>query len=688
MLAISLLALALPLQGAPKSSDLFLPYFEQTSKPTSEWLARFEGSGGTDQDALWCLFWKDDRSEAVIAALKTALARCPDPGAKLAIDTVLDQWEVAHDCVPSDADSELDRWPFPLLDGDDAAVEASLAMDDRTIRARAALTLVARRRSVDAAVRALVDTVLADSKGTWPGTPWYAWSRTGGDDAIDAPGVALAFVRAFAGSAFDRAAAKLVERSKDDPDRLRFLLRQVRLATSPPPPDVTQVLAPIAAGTDRNALRALRLLAATRSIEPWAVLDSHSDFHAPWNLEPLADTGGEPAVAKALGAAVRAAVGAGTLEATDVRGLAAIGLRSAAVRAAIVPALEPLLKRDDAVGAEALFVLTHLGDAGEAVRGKYLQVLGDWKAFDAAGLEWLPCLAEHDARTLEAFERIFDKAESKRPLMYPLAAAGWKDERRSARVKRFVDAIEPTDFWTWYQLFELGFAVERAPADSDPVYMKVHKLALAIRSKRARGAAAGADENALRKLVIEGEEPQGEFGYADAYTWGIDRIVKLGLADDAFVQWGAEFMLDADHFHQENVAQALAERVLDRRTQAVLCHLGDIFGDDRMQYVQLYGHLGVAGIEKAATIRKAARAGNLKAIEALASVARLGKPEEEVLVALVQRGLRDRRLDALKVIRQNRIAGSLVTAAVADARNDLDDAVRSAAAQAYAATAK
>lgn len=204
--------------AAPKSgaiaerlSQLFLPRQECTKRPVTEWLERLRQSTGRDaHDALWCVYWTNDRSPVVIEQLNSIYA-CASPNLAREIDVVLTEWEVPHaSAAPcwiaessggpatpeqvdldfagelgwhaEDLDSVLPErdWhprkglgcyisprglfavPLRPVDLPNAELVRALDSTDRIAQAEAAVTLALRRQPVTRALRALLARDAAD----------------------------------------------------------------------------------------------------------------------------------------------------------------------------------------------------------------------------------------------------------------------------------------------------------------------------------------------------------------------------------------------------------------------------------------------------------------------------------------------------------------------------------------------
>src|SRR5882672_7548848 len=74
-------------QYAEAFPDLFLPYFEHTKKSLTEWMAKVRRTESAD--ALWCVFYKSDRSAKVVDLVKEMSSKFSDSPVRRAANAIL-----------------------------------------------------------------------------------------------------------------------------------------------------------------------------------------------------------------------------------------------------------------------------------------------------------------------------------------------------------------------------------------------------------------------------------------------------------------------------------------------------------------------------------------------------------------------------------------------------------------------
>ncbi len=690
--------------GEKKVEDLFLPAFEYQSRTSAEWLDAFVRSGGEDSDALFCVFYWDDRSEPVLAALRSCLlAPGTSAGARRNIETVLSHWQVEYELPPAlppppqpaprDGMYYPSRRPFvpplPLLEGDDPSLLALLRQaEDPLRRARAAITLVCRQRHVEEVIPLLVRAVFDQTKGTWRG---QVFSRSNGEvPETEALGHALIFCMDFAGSAADQALAGLLGDEQSEEALVLFVLRQVGSSSVALPEVYLPVLPDLAARTGKTGRWALRRALLLGLGQRWSrYFADLTDQANRWAVGSRSQDDPPTPEAGMLMARVTAAFLSAALQGSvqfdprDAWLFLEPGLRDETVRGEVIAGLLPFLDRD---GDDVFRVLCHLGADAPEMKERYLQVLEAWSDLSGEGLERLPCLHQHDQETLSALTALFERAEEKRPFLWPLAAAGLLDDEMSDLGRRTLAAMDAHHPHGWWDVHRLGCrcAPEVHPTD-DPA-VQVNKLALAIRTLRDRGQDATAQASRLMALLSENEEPQGDFGYSDPFVLGAARIAELGIATSEFLDWAVEYLLHQNTYHFAEVADMVACFPLNRRQQAILCHAteDDPFGEQSR--VGLLAVQGVVSIECADWIREhLERSFNLEIIDLLLDITRPTAAERDLLARAITGGIAGDRARALHIVEKHGVDAAEIVAAVTHAQADCDACVRRAAGKALRA---
>lgn len=710
----ALLALVL---GAPPSraAEPFLPFFECQGATLDEWLRRFDGSGGRSSQALWCVFYRDDGSERVRAALRRWYRDGADERVRKEIVAILTHWGETPEETPALEDAPPpvpvgDAYPiakrpfappFAPLEGEVEAVRRALAGTDRVARARAAVALVRRPEEVERVVRTLVTALFEETQGTWRGR--LVQSSEPAQDASELTGHALEWCVEFAGDAADAALIGMIEDPELGDDLRQFILRQVPFSRHQDVREIGTALRDLCDRTDGIGVNALeRLLQLLRGSEPWSIATppdpNNWTLHVLQTRRPMADPALEALVAGALAAQLELAIDGDRLGPVLVAEALELATRSAEVRLRVVPVLLSAFQETRAAEEVLVYALISLGESSPALREAYVEVLDSLKKPTREQILRIPCLREHDERTTAALERLFRRLDDPGDLVYPMFFGGLLHPRASRLGGEFLDWCVEHGQFAWSPLYELGLRDEPELRTTDPLIARVMKSAITVRTRLERGRPAEAAIVALLGLLRDGVEPEGDFGpWADPFAAGFRVIGELDVATPDFLDWSVGFMLDANHGHQEHAAAMLTHYALDRHQQALLCHLQDIFGIS--EYVEVLACQGAASLERVAEIRdllaeprrdfrtQTARV-DLEVLDAVLRITRPTAREQAWLAAAIEGGVCSDRARALAIVEARCVDTPAIRAAVERAASDVDSKVRAGAARAQAAFAK
>src|SRR5512138_1388739 len=79
----------------------FVPALQHGTRSVPQWLEEL-AQGNRPLDALWSLYYADDHSPEVIAALKSGLADSRTPECRMGADSILCQWRVPHELLSAE----------------------------------------------------------------------------------------------------------------------------------------------------------------------------------------------------------------------------------------------------------------------------------------------------------------------------------------------------------------------------------------------------------------------------------------------------------------------------------------------------------------------------------------------------------------------------------------------------------
>lgn len=691
-----------------RSKVPFLPAIDFASRSVEEWRSELARSGGRSREALWSLFYHDDRGDETVAELRRWQRDARTVEARRELEVVLNHWSLPVDAplplpglreradVPAGhlaLPSEPYETPFPrFADLDQRALLERLDGDDPMTRARAALTLVHAGRDVGRVVRTLSSALFAETAGTWCGSPYVRNDRI---PEHDVTGSALLWCIDHAGSSADEALLELLLDPEVDEARRPAelgVLRQVGPSSAASPAVVTDGLVVLAERPGRTGVLACRWALRVADVAYTSSFQTDFGFEWSWSevpdswwmREPLGSPPAEEMLARVVGAFLRGRRARGTGTAEDLAAALVAGLRSGVAARVLVPEVLPWLEREDAVGEAALFVVCALGASASDVRARYVEALRRIDPDDPSAR--IPRLRHHDGETLAALEAAFDAAGDKAPFFDPLLAAGLLDVPWSRVGREAVrSARRATSPWSrWYGWFACGVRGVPEVAPTDPAYEQVEMLAIAIRTLREYGRDASAPQDALERLVMEAPPERGNGSFVGAVP---RRIEALGIASRTFIDWSIDYVCDPERYHHREFGRMLQRFALDRRQQARLCHFDSIWGLG--DHLALFAARGEASIERVGEIRGLVRPHRswrngvvrhrLEVLDAILSITKATPAELGVLRRALDDGDAAHRREAVELVARHGVTAPSIVDAVRRRSVDLDAGVRRAA---------
>lgn len=701
---------ALVQQGVGEiKADLFLPAFEYKTKSLTEWASIFEGGGEGSGDALWCIYYWDDRSDPVCEVLRSRLGEELDPEVVGDIEAILNHWGVEHvqRRVPSVPRPEwiddgegfaLQTIPFsppiPPLDRGTEDLLAALEGNDAVNQARAAIALIGHEPHVERAVHALVRSLARDPEW-WSGrTPENPPRSVLARDVL---GLALEWCIEFAGTAADQALIRLLADEKAGDDLRRFILEKVSFSTHSEVGVFGPTLLELSARDDD--VGDLAVLKALFMVLGWNWDIGHLPGHGtpyrsaswPVSVSGLDAPAEEDLIASALTHYLTRRIRSGTLRVENVRDSIGAFVFSARVRERIAPTLWSLTERADDVGVAALYGLCWAGVDTPDLRRRYIEVIDRVRDVSDATIRWIPCLATHNGATRSALERLYARAASmdRSAFLWPFAIGGLLDPGVSEVGQRFLDDLVDSTDSLWFRLYGLGYRGEPAVRDSDGPMDRLMKHAIAVRTMREQGKDPATRIEALLEILRKSEEPYGRKAPSeDHFHTGYWIVRDLDLADREFLDASLEFMLDTKGFHQRSTARMLHAYPLDRRQQAILCQASSYHGV--RHFWPVLAAQGEASLERVGEIRALMAEGvrdfrarsprlDLDILAAVLQITRASVQEESWLAKALRSGVCADRVTTLDLIRTHRVDTPAIRRGVKAAIRDVDSRVREAA---------
>jgi len=710
LMALTLTASALRIGRVPWSAQrldqLVVPAVDHGTRSVDEWLARFRAGGPEAREALWCLYYADERFPRVIDALRDGLGgdlRCD-------VDAVLTDWEIPHDPLSpahfgvsggesfearlgmSSASFDVRPW---LLDLPEEELLAALDSGARPRRARAALSLVARHREVERALRALVEW-LGESRVTWRTSLWAREGETelDGEDALGILGFAWAW--RFAGEEAERVLAELLLDASVDLELRRFVLERLvpRSTYDRRParePRLRAALLDLTAGGPladgaRAELATLVGAAPAGRVRPFD--EAHLHRRSLGLVAPEDDELRARLVAEWIEAEGPAPSIDSELELLGRLTFSVLGAPQTLEVAR--PWLEARLERPGRVGEEALRALCHAGESGSRVRAAYvahvefLQPDRDEVDPPRKLRERVPCLRQHDDRTAEALAALVRRCESPMELLPAMEAAGWiTDPAPPLAFEFFVAQAAVTDPEAlWGALDFRGYAGPCELLVTDSAWTRVATLGIRARGELRRGRDARAEAAELWTILERGNPKTG--GSPNDFHMRAMRLVcELDLDPERFTDYALGLLMSESEsylsYPRTTAVRLLAGMDLDRRQQGLLCRMrtGPLPVDG---WQELLASQGRASVERAVDLRRDLYAGRPRALQALLRVTKPSALDRRYLLDQLEHGTAVQRREALEMVRNFELDAPEIAAGVRARRADGDPRVRELAA--------
>jgi len=709
-------------------ADLDLPVLIHDRHPVEHWMDVLREGGSGSREALWSLFYRNDRSAEVVDFLKAELEqrrvgarRHPESSGRRflhrEIDVVLGDWGVDHDGLLLE-----EYWDPTRRNGRFATpeevfappAEQSFASDEelldrldfpvRRTSIAAAVTLIARQREVEAAVRSLFHHLHRHEVAT--GNPFWGlgeldeWEE---DDVLTIR--ALRWAWEHAGTAAERALAGLLADTAEPIAVKGFLLDRVGLRSlsrreirdERALPAVLVELArggPLAASARRELFRIGEV-----SGEPMEGLFDESCSHL-WRrplerpvledhlataVRDLLASDESLEVSDRLAAWVRAREDGGEPSAEillDMQKLCFIQRavqRSERVLEAARPWLLEALERPGIIGREALRLLCHAGESGPPVREAYRRRLEAMERFEPEDLVEVPCLVEHDAQTLESLLRVLRRARRKECLHEQIASGGLLDVNRDDGIARVYAAyLDRAGVDEWYEMWEDGYNGRCTISPIDSRMTRVCKLGIDARRKRALGQSVAWETAKLWDVLECGYHRSGA-APTNYYSEAMYIIHELDLDAERFLEWGIWFLshprnLGFPSYHCAAVAKVLERMGLSEEQQTALTWtFADVPIEQRGRALELHE---MTGIERVVDLRHRLYRGDMSVVPSIQQYSRLSPLDEWCLTEALRFGAARDREEVLVLIRDLGLSFPGLDEAVRRCAGDCDDRVR------------
>jgi len=634
----------------PEPPRKFVAALDYAQKSTMDWVAELHRRQLASTDALWSLYYIDDRSEAVVAALERCCKESTDRVARCVSDTVLIAWQIPHDLLPpQDYIASGDPVPVatlflpPLAMKTVDAAQCAIDLHGTDVRASlsAAEALILSGHHADKALTELLTRVRALREA--------AIESSNPETLMDSRRVQN-WARKFAGSAFGAAVGALLEGEQDDASKALAwfrLLEEDRVSATGALPAIQR----LSARQDSLGQRARAWIA--NLVHPRAPADEW-ELHATLKYARESDPYVDEAVAEYVTTQNASTLAVGADAAGMLANLHDLILTNAALAARWTPVLREFVKRDDATGLEALRILSHLGDDSPIVRARYLDFVRAWR-FTADRVGRVPCRKHHDPETLTAFTELFQRAPAKDEFQQQLEFAGLTDSSKTPLARAFLDSFDRhrgISPWLvgagWRGLVEVDATARRAA--------QVNRIALNIATKHDLGQDYASDEAQLVAILDLPYDQDGADGYDDQVQWGFGHAADLGLHSPGLVRAALHY-LDLGGFpngfdaHVDSARSFLEDAVLTLDQQAeVERRLGSgEYGVGWRCSNPAHARRGAVALEHAVRLRSMLYRGDIGALEYLLKATVPSPCDEAYWLVQVDRGSADERLAALKL---------------------------------------
>lgn len=686
ILAISALQVS-PSQAASR----FFPALRWKERDVGEWSSIVE-SGPLSQigNALWCLYYADERSTRVLNALRSVEQRDSNVEVQRIADSILCQWHVEHQpidaetyCTPASAVSPPTLFQPPVPPSDIPGNEIEHAL--RSANSDECFGAASRGTLSELHLRAALREILHR----------YETTQDRNDlDAMPKARAMLEWARSYAGSAFgelisDEGTAEL-ERDGANGPRLLALLKLLGAESA-----AARGALPLLSKLHGHGGE-IGNLARSQLFRLW--YGSASDRADDWSIHRFviphveSDPNVSTSVATVMGAELDRLCKTGGPMLEDLERLHVLCLRHVALADRCRPRLVELMSREDDVGLEALRILTHVDSPDRIVRERYLATMRAWSAFDDASMKRLPCWKHHDRETLAAFERVFDRVNDKLLLCGSLQFAGLLDADTQPIVRKLFDSLEGSSGGAWAWLECSGFRGSMVPSDSKDRTLRVNQLAIEIATLRDSGRDFAKAESNLSAVLALEYDRDGGGGYDDYVQWGFFHALSLKLRSPEIVDVAIHYVelgdfaagfgthYDAATAFLESTPMSEAQQV---RLRAALPRINapenQWHGVNIVDASHAGRPLGRVSLEDVPALRCMLYRGNMHALDELARCTPLIARDEAYLHAMLERAPQEQRLWALRLVQTYRLDGPALRDSVRRSASDPDYDVRESA---------
>ncbi len=709
--------------GDERTDPPFLAPVDHVKKSSAEWADEFKRSGFTSLNALWCIHFSGDRSKSNVELLREAHSKASED-VQGAIETILIDWNAPYsDLLSVESpdhrpveDREHDEWtlaegafdpPLPVIDGSGPNLLGLVLGEEPFTAARAAITLSLRQEEGRALVRALLRRVADTSNREWRGEALLRdeWRPTQGRAPAnvrrlaksEALGFALQYSLETLGAAADLEVLSEIDDPSSTPEFRTFLLER---------------LDSIARGgtVARFAVRRLMLTCGLeleeRESYPYF---GHDAQHATSLDPPLLNAPLESLLSDALEADFRWRLRRsdfGNDASTSIANWWGAARRSAIVRDRFITLAMPLVRRDDSVGGDAVFALSHLGADSHELRDAFVRNVDGMISNRSPHFDRIGCLAGRDERTVAALSRAFDAAPNKAELVWPIASTGLFMNAAEGSERDLVQRVaqwsnsrrpgDPTLEAARDEARALLLAFQPDRYEEIPKALRPHALEHAFTFVTALGGDGRAQIAGWERILREPYAEAGANGGGDYWEWSLEYLAKHRVVNDELVAFCFARLVDPESFrsHQEAACKVLMNASLDDRQRAIIAK-STWFNIQPLELRSLAARQGRIAIETVPWFRRKRteiqaslpwwRAECLESLDAIAKITRLSEDEEGIVRRAIDNGSAVERESALRILTTCIDPGSVSPAvrnAVSRRCNDVDSLVVAAAREA------
>lgn len=633
----------------------FVPALQHGSRSVAQWIEELQ-HGAQPLDAVWSLYYADERSAAVIAALKDALAPSRTPECRMAADTILCQWHVQHELLPAEV------YSGGATIGDYAKrfePPEELAQGERG----KLLQHLVHNEDAAQALQHLLDVPLA--------TEWAA--AFAGSSWFDALGERLA-----QSESLEKALASHADWENQ-------IAKHGAGATAAIP-----WLARILARGGAEAEFAHRLIGPLTGWQCRSPDQPPDPYYLLNRAIPRTEEFVDPLVEQHLLDEAARALEAKPLSPETTLWLHAVALANPRVAELCRQRLPDRLGAAVEPASDILRLLTHVESNDPRVHAAYVRTLRDWNESDSAGLEAVPFWRKHDDETRTALRELILRATKPAALDVQLCFAGEVDAASSELARIYLERTRGTSPWLVSEGFRGKIEVDKQLS----LAQQVNQIALNIAGKQAHGEEFADDEQQLVAILERPYDKGGAGGYDDQVQWGFFHAQQLGLHSRALVRVALHYIKIGDTLEGYSTHSDAAGPYLESIPLEIEDHLAlrKLRPPDRAEpqwrgidlAESRFGGEPVTklSLEDVPRWRRKLFSGEPHFLANLLRVTPLTEREEPYLVTLLERGSVEQRVWALGVVEEHHLDSPGVRTSIQRlAEHDLDAGVRRSAAR-------